>query len=253
MSTLKTASKPEPIKNATIQNKSETSSGEHHVCEGLIHRNLEQAAKTLNIAPVDLQYWVNQHRAIPPAQLIHCLKLITQFTLDPFTHEISLLPDERGADHYFIHIAIDGWIKILNNQAKFDGFEIEESTEYVGNVPVWIACSIYRKDRKVPIRIKEYFSELKTEHEVWATTPYKMLRNRTIASCARIAFGVAVSEPFAQIKIDKNPAVIKTAPNSIPAEKIGQAPSATNNRVQVLKNVIGAIQDQKAKSSGTIS
>ena len=161
------------------------------IWRGMLKSNIELAARAPGVDPTGLMIWIKENEKVPPLLLIHYLKLITQFQLDPFNNEISLLHDGKGTSEYFIHITIDGWMKILNSQEQFDGFELEESQELMGIVPTWIACTIYRKDRKVPIRIKEYFSELKTEHEVWTTTPYRMLRNRTIASCARIAFGVA--------------------------------------------------------------
>jgi hypothetical protein len=58
-------------------------------------------------------------------------------------------------------------------------------------------CSIYRNDRILPIVVKEYFDEVKTEHVSWENMPRRMLRHRTIQQCARLAFGISSSEPYA--------------------------------------------------------
>lgn len=105
----------------------------------------------------------------------------------------------------------------------------------------------------MPIRIKEYFSELKTEHEVWTTTPYRMLRNRTIASCARIAFGVAISEPLTKVKPEIGPMQKRTSPNQLIPQKVGRSKSEVCNRVQVLKDAIGAIKHQQSSMTEAIS
>jgi hypothetical protein len=42
--------------------------------------------------------------------------------------------------------------------------------------------------------VKEYFSEMKTEHAAWQQMPRRMLRHRAMQQCARLAFGITVPE-----------------------------------------------------------
>jgi hypothetical protein len=57
-----------------------------------------------------------------------------------------------------------------------------------------MGCAIYRTDRVKPIEVKEYFSEMKTEHAAWQQMPRRMLRHRAMQQCARLAFGITVPE-----------------------------------------------------------
>ena len=46
----------------------------------------------------------------------------------------------------------------------------------------------------MPIEVKEYLCEIKTEHSIWKDMPRRMLRHRVIAQCARLAFGISIPE-----------------------------------------------------------
>jgi hypothetical protein len=59
-------------------------------------------------------------------------------------------------------------------------------------IPIWMECCIYRKDRILPIVIKEYFDEVKSEHPGWKELPRRMLRHRAIQQCARLAFNIGL-------------------------------------------------------------
>jgi hypothetical protein len=64
-----------------------------------------------------------------------------------------------------------------------------------------MGCAIYHNDRVVPIEVKEYLSEIKTEHSIWKDMPKRMLRHRVLAQCARLAFGVSVPENIRVMKL----------------------------------------------------
>jgi hypothetical protein len=54
----------------------------------------------------------------------------------------------------------------------------------------------------VPLAIKEYFNEAKTDQLVWVTHPKRMLRHKALVQCARLAFGLAgVYEPDEAMRI----------------------------------------------------
>ena len=216
------------------------------VWQNTIKRYLDQAAQSLVIDATELEQWVKEAGSTSPLILIHCLKLISEFKLDPFTHEITFISDPQTLGESFIHITIDGWIKILNGQAQFDGFELEESKERTGQVPLWLLCKIYRKDRKVPISVKEYFSELKTEHEVWTSMPYRMLRYRTIAACVRMAFGVAISESSYGLAPKTETAKRNNALGKSTAQNTIKDLPDFINRTHLLKETINQIQNQNA-------
>jgi hypothetical protein len=42
--------------------------------------------------------------------------------------------------------------------------------------------------------VRKYYAELKIDHPIWQEMPCRMLRHKTLQQCARLTFGIAVSE-----------------------------------------------------------
>lgn len=118
------------------------------------------------------------------AQLSALLVVSQEYGLNPFTKEIYAFPSERGIVPI---ISIDGWIRIVNEHAKFDGldFGYDEKARAM-------QCTIYRKDRSRPIQIVEYLDECKRNTDPWNKMPMRMLRHKALIQCARVAFGFAL-------------------------------------------------------------
>ena len=99
-------------------------------------------------------------------------------------------------------VGVDGWAKIMNAHPQFDGIAFVESQELIGEVPSWIECTIFRKDRKVALSIKEYFAEARNDQMAWITHPRRMLRHKALVQCARLSFGLAgIYEPDEAMRI----------------------------------------------------
>jgi hypothetical protein len=79
----------------------------------------------------------------------------------------------------------------MNAHPQFDGVTFMESPELIEEVPSWIECTIFRKDRKVALSIKEYFAEARNDQMAWITHPRRMLRHKALVQCARLSFGLA--------------------------------------------------------------
>ena len=106
-------------------------------------------------------------------------------------------------------ITIDGWMRLINQDPQFAGMTFKESPELELGIPLWMECSIYRHDRILPITVKEYSAEIKTEHLLWKTMPRRMLRHRSIQQCARLAFGIHIADQpsnFEKFKVEDNTA-----------------------------------------------
>lgn len=153
---------------------------------------LTSASKKLGCIPSELSSWLNQTPNTPETVQKNALRLITKHILDPFSDEIAINQYEDG--HWQAFITIDGWSKLINEHPAFNGISFTESEELIDGVPAWMGCAIYRNDRVVPIKVKEYLCEIQTEHSVWKDMPRRMLRHRVIAQCARLAFGISVPE-----------------------------------------------------------
>lgn len=156
----------------------------------------EQLARTLSINPSELILWQEQHAYQESLALLGLLHLAITHHLDPLLGEIALWSNSQGS--LYPAITIDGWMNIANAHPAFAGIEFEEgpAVEDVGlyALPKFMTCTIYRTDRQIPIRVREYLDEVKGEHPLWKSMPRRMLRHRALQQCARIAFGVSTPE-----------------------------------------------------------
>ena len=192
---------------------------------GTYEKLLASAAKKLGYTDSELTAWLNEVPSTPVAVQRNALRLIDRYELDPYADEISINQYEDGRWQAFI--TIDGWSKLINSHPAFSGISFTESTELVGGIPTWIGCAIYRTDRVVPIEIKEYLCEIQTEHSIWKNMPRRMLRHRVITQCARLAFGVSVTEKFIQSKNRLN------SENKIKKENFAYPKNSQMNKLKI--------------------
>jgi phage recombination protein Bet len=129
-------------------------------------------------------------------QLMALIIVANQYKLNPFTKEIYAFPEsEKRGGGIVPVVSIDGWLRIINEHPELDGLEYEDVMDDKGK-PISGKCTIYRKDRKHPTVINEYFAEVKRGIDTWTQYPRRMLRWKTIIQCARVAFGFAgIYEP----------------------------------------------------------
>ena len=171
-----------------------------------------------------MQLWLDQHLGIPLYPQVQLLRLANKHQLDPLSDEITLLQNQD--QFYQPFITIDGWSKLINNHPQYAGMSLRDSTELIKGVPTWMECTIYRNDRILPIVIKEYFEEVRTDHLSWQKMPRRMLRHRVIQQCARIAMGVSANDEH-----QKNAKKIQKSPIDFKLSK---------NRSSELKNIISS-------------
>lgn len=148
--------------------------------------------QTMALDPEEVQLWLDQHLGAPLYPQVQLLRLANKYQLDPLSDEIALL---QGQDQiYQPFITIDGWSKLINHHPQYAGMSLRDSTELINGIPTWMECTIYRNDRILPIVIKEYFEEVRTDHSSWQQMPRRMLRHRVIQQCARLTFGISQHE-----------------------------------------------------------
>lgn len=151
----------------------------------LINKEVEKTAAQLGLEKVELQAWLDLQVMTPALTLLSLLRLARTYDLDPLKEEVSLaLYDDS---HWQAYITVEGYSKLLNKHPAFDGITFNQSEEHANGIPVWMECTIYRKDRSRPIVVREYFEEVKTVQAVWQKMPRRMLRYRVMQQCARIA------------------------------------------------------------------
>ncbi|HEX3163570.1 MAG TPA: phage recombination protein Bet [Pseudolabrys sp.] len=126
-------------------------------------------------------------------QMAMLLIVADQYRLNPFTRELYAFPNKGGG--IIPIVSVDGWARIVNEHPAFDGLEFNEAEKTVTHagkqVPIWIECVIWRKDRSRATIIREYFDEVKRGTEPWGSHPTRMLRHKAFIQCVRIAFGFA--------------------------------------------------------------
>lgn len=120
-------------------------------------------------------------------QMMALIIVADQYGLNPWTKEIYAFPDRQNG--IVPVVGVDGWARIINEHAQFDGMEFVDGPADKNGVPEWIECVIHRKDRSHAIRAREYLAECKRETGPWKSHPRRMLRHKSMIQCARLAFG----------------------------------------------------------------
>ena len=191
---------------------------------------LKCAAQAVGITPASLTTWLSQYPQLSEVSQETCLRLIAEYRLNPRTDEIDLVQFEEG--RWQVFITVNGWAKLINAHPAFCGIEFSEASELDQGVPIWMGCAIYRTDRVKPIEVKEYFSEMKTEHAAWQQMPRRMLRHRAMQQCARLAFGITV--PECKPNLNSVSALLGAAP-SIVRSLSGPRRLTTQSHTAILK------------------
>lgn len=142
------------------------------------------------------------------AEMMALLVVSDQHGLNPFTREIYAFPNKKGG--IIPVVGVDGWSRIANEHPQFDGVEFFQSENMVlmddqtKSCPEWMECTVYRKDRKHPIKVREYLDEVykaplqrngnRGSYSItgpWQSHPKRFLRHKTMIQAFRLAFGFA--------------------------------------------------------------
>ena len=156
-----------------------------HVFNGLIHKEVSSAAKLLEIDEDELKAWIDLQIEVPAKTILNLLRTIQNLRLDPLNEEIGFTQYEDG--RWQVFITIEGCSKLLNQHSQFNGLVFNQADTLVDGVPEWIECSIFRRDRIMPITVREYLIEVRSDKEIWKKMPRRMLRHRALQQCVRLA------------------------------------------------------------------
>lgn len=151
----------------------------------LIEVEIMKCAKQLEIDKDQLQAWLNLQLEVPARTILNLLRTVQYLHLDPLAEEIGFVQYADG--QWQTYISIDGCAKLLNSHVQFNGLTFTQAHTLIDGVPEWIECSIYRKDRELPICVREYFCEVKGGSTIWQKMPNRMLRHRALQQCVRLA------------------------------------------------------------------
>jgi hypothetical protein len=151
----------------------------------LIDKELIRAATGLGIDEAELKAWVDLQIEVPARTILTLLRMMQSLHLDPLCEEIGFTQYDDG--HWQVFMTIEGCSKLLNQHPQFNGLAFHQADTFVEGVPEWIECSIYRRDRIMPITVREYLMEVRSENTIWQKMPRRMLRHRALQQCVRLA------------------------------------------------------------------
>ena len=164
-------------------------------------------------------------------ELLSFVVTANQYGLNPFTREIYAFPARNGGIQPVV--SVDGWIRMMNNHASFDG--IQFTTEDKDGKPFSVTATIHLKDRTHPVEVTEYFSECSRNTEPWKVNPRRMLRHKALIQCARVAFGFSgitdEEEAIPQVNVTPSRPIFrsklepKVEPDSEPAPSVVVQPT----------------------------
>ena len=162
----------------------------------IIIKKIDQLAKIICVDASELLLWLGPYLQLPTSTLMGFLHLAINHRLDPIMGDLVFWLDTQNQAHPQAHpsITIDGWMKIINQHPQFMGIEFEETSSLDNKELQSMKCTIYRKDRSLPIRVEEHLVEVKNDHPLWKSMPRRMLRHRSLQQCARLAFGISTPE-----------------------------------------------------------
>lgn len=174
-------------------------------------------------------------------QMMALLLVSQEYDLNPFLKQIYAFPQDGGIVPV---VGFDGWIRIINRHPQFQEMELITAEHEPGEIPEWMECVITRKDRTKPIRIREYYEEVKRNTDPWNQMPRRMLRHKAIKECGRVAFGFSGiydsdEADYIMNTIDVTPAKPKPtteAPKAIAAE---QPSFATAEQIEEIRGALG--------------
>lgn len=161
----------------------------------LIFDKLHRLSEKLGLPLADLQWWLEQlqlkYASASPKEfewlVIELIHLAHTHHLDPLLGHVHAWQDTDNL--WQVAISLDGLLALLNRQPQFDGLCINESPPELEHQLTWAECVIYRKDRAIPISHREYAVEVTQESDIWQKMPRRMLKNKALQQCARMAFG----------------------------------------------------------------
>lgn len=119
------------------------------------------------------------------------------YRLNPILKEIYAFPSQNGVVPI---VSVDGWSRIMNSHPLYDGIkftysgdiERDENGDYIGGTgDLSCTAEVWRKDRRNPISVTEFYEECWRDTDPWNTMPRRMLRWKALIQAARVAFGFA--------------------------------------------------------------
>lgn len=126
--------------------------------------------------------------AVTDEDFMTFVSVCNEYKLNPLLKQIYAFKARSGGIEPMV--PVDGWIKLVNANEFFNGFESEELFDDSGKF-IAVKAIFHLKNRAVPITVTEYLDECSRPTEPWKKWPKRMLRHKAYIQGARVAFGFA--------------------------------------------------------------
>jgi phage recombination protein Bet len=156
-----------------------------------------------------LDYLTATTPGLNQSQVQQFLAVSMAFNLNPWKKEVYPIPyTSNGKTTMSIVTGYEVYLKRADLNPNYDGYQIEWNGTFVRSkvtkngkngsystdvlLPkdddVSCICTVYRKDRKMPVRCEVFYSEYTQGNSIWHTKPRVMLEKVAIARAMRLAF-----------------------------------------------------------------
>lgn len=131
----------------------------------------------------------NQHGAVATnAEMAVVSGICSKYQLNPMMREAHAF---ISGGKLQVMIGLDGWLKIMNRQPEFDGYEQFDNFNDKGELES-VLTKIYIKGRKFPTPHTEYMDEAyQPNSAAWKKFKKRMLSGKSLGQCVRKAFGIS--------------------------------------------------------------
>lgn len=156
-----------------------------------------------------LDYLISTTPGLNQRQVQQFIAVSMAFNLNPWKKEVYPIPyTSNGKTTMSIVTGYEVYLKRADLNPNYDGYQIEWNGTFFrskvqkngknGNYSVdallpkdddvSCICTVYRKDRKMPVRCEVFYSEYSQGNSMWYTKPRVMLEKVAIARAMRLAF-----------------------------------------------------------------
>jgi hypothetical protein len=131
----------------------------------------------------------NQQGAVATnAEMTVVSSIFAKYDLNPFVREGHAF---ISGNKLQVMIGLDGWLKIMNRQPDYDGYEQIDNFDGNGEL-VSVTTKIYVKGRKYPTPHTEYMDEAYQQTSpAWRKYKKRMLSGKSLGQCVRKSFGIS--------------------------------------------------------------
>lgn len=206
-----------------------------------------------------LDYLTATTPGLNQSQVQQFLAVSMAFNLNPWKKEVYPIPyTSNGKTIMSIVTGYEVYLKRADLNPNYDGYQIEWNGTFVrskvqksgknGNYSVdallpkdddvSCICTVYRKDRKMPVRCEVFYSEYTQGNSMWCTKPRVMLEKVAIARAMRLAFPTEFGGmPYESAELPKEMG-LNPSKEVIVDEAIKQANESKPKRQQPQEEVI---------------